>query len=637
MTQSAPADADPRDSSAFPRPDSPRSSNASTTAVRVPQRRYLTIDHVIAPLLGVLILLATTTIGGEEVKVGIVGEGSIEPYDVLALFISLAYIAISLDATGVLRYLAFVVCIKAGKNGFTLFMLLYAFFFTLGVAVGNDPVILSGTAFLVYFTRVAGISPPSAWIWAQFVAANISSAVLVSSNPTNLVIAKGFDVSFIDYTAYMALPSVASALAAVGAILLFFRNRPPLESAFSRRKGKGKAKKSKNRDTNTATSLDPHASHLTRRMSSGTANDANGDAAANGQEDEEEEDDRKYQPIIFIPPSLVPPDVDPRSALVDPSGAIFGSIIMAVTLVVLIATSVIGGVKVFMVALPGAVLCLLRDAAHDWYKWRGLQRAGEKQKSPDPPIRSELGAQGNGDAVELKDLSRQETGAGDDVASIKATPVNSRMTTGAEDASQQQTRKSMLAKIRSLPSSFANVFPTVTIVLSRLPLPLLPFAFAMFILVQALAHVGFIDIMARGLGRVCAQGGSAGTAFFISFLGIVLCNVGGTNIGATILLTKALQTAQFRSQLPASDAPLLLKTALFSVAFGSNVGALGGTFAASLAGLLWRSGLRQGGVYVSARQFALWCLVTIAPATIAGVAVLLAEVTHFTIANDAFV
>lgn len=39
--------------------------------------------------------------------------------------------------------------------------------------VGNDPVVLSGTAFLAYMTRVAGIVPPTAWIFAQFSAANI--------------------------------------------------------------------------------------------------------------------------------------------------------------------------------------------------------------------------------------------------------------------------------------------------------------------------------------------------------------------------------------------------------------------------------------------------------------------------------
>lgn len=52
----------------------------------------------------------------------------------------------------------------------------------------QDPIILSGTAFLAYFTRVTGISPPTAWVFAEFIAANVASAVLVSSNPTNVLI-----------------------------------------------------------------------------------------------------------------------------------------------------------------------------------------------------------------------------------------------------------------------------------------------------------------------------------------------------------------------------------------------------------------------------------------------------------------
>ena len=69
---------------------------------------------------------------------------------------------------------------------------LYAFFFSLTSFIGNDPVILSGTAFLAYMTRISqNIKEPSAWIHMQFACANIGSAILVSSNPTNLVLAGG--------------------------------------------------------------------------------------------------------------------------------------------------------------------------------------------------------------------------------------------------------------------------------------------------------------------------------------------------------------------------------------------------------------------------------------------------------------
>lgn len=82
------------------------------------------------------------------------------------------YISISLDAAGLIRFLAFFLLSKS-RSGRKLYVYLYLLFFLAGVVVGNDPVVLSGTAFLAYMTRVAGIAPPTAWIFAQFSAANI--------------------------------------------------------------------------------------------------------------------------------------------------------------------------------------------------------------------------------------------------------------------------------------------------------------------------------------------------------------------------------------------------------------------------------------------------------------------------------
>jgi Na+/H+ antiporter NhaD/arsenite permease-like protein len=91
--------------------------------------------------------------------------------------------------------------------GHRLFFYLYAFFFLLTALIGNDPVILSGTAFLSYMTRVSSnIKHPRAWIFTQFSVANIASAILVSSNPTNLVLAGAFGITFIKYTANVIVP-----------------------------------------------------------------------------------------------------------------------------------------------------------------------------------------------------------------------------------------------------------------------------------------------------------------------------------------------------------------------------------------------------------------------------------------------
>jgi hypothetical protein len=116
------------------------------------------INFVTAPLIADLFLLAISAIGRNEVlrpsillaetftKLmsvfsqvydGTIGSDNIHPIDIMAFFITLAYIAISIDASGLIRYLAFKVLQKGGKNGQLLFCYLYMFFFGLASFIGN--------------------------------------------------------------------------------------------------------------------------------------------------------------------------------------------------------------------------------------------------------------------------------------------------------------------------------------------------------------------------------------------------------------------------------------------------------------------------------------------------------------------
>ncbi|PWN25485.1 hypothetical protein BDZ90DRAFT_233936 [Jaminaea rosea] len=623
-------------------------------------RVYLNLNHVNAPIVGILFLLATKTIGGEQIKLGIVGDGHVEPYDTLLLFLSLAYIAISLDTTGLLRFLAFHVSISGGRSGPRLFYSLYGFFFFLGLLVGNDAVVLSGTSFLVYFTRIAGISPPDAWIWAQFAAANIASATLVSSNLTNVVVATGFGIKFTTYSAFMALPTVASGVVAIFCIRVLFINRQPRDNPFKKivkklreptmttnggaRVKPGVALPSLPRRRSTmsrtshveslkkvaggkATPVEEEeergveaqtgvASASAGPSSAGRSSATASVAARSHREQASDSDDDSPSPaarqIVFMPPYMIPPDVNPRSALNDPFGAIWGSAVMAITLGVLVGTSVLGTVKVYQVSLPGAFLCLARDFFKDVKDWRAERL--RKQREGDCPGGREAGrCEPDGRPCEAIELEQ-----------VAAVAKEQEATT----PSRGRPRPNVLQRIMALPHCIARVLPTVTHVCARLPLPLLPFAFGMFILDESLAHVGFITIMARGLGKVCA-GGELGTAFFIGMLSVVLCCFGGTNIGACILLVRSFQDAAFQGQLPAlptGEAESITRVALYSLALGSNVGALGGTFAASLAGLLWRGSLRHGGITVKPSNFFLWSAATMPLSLAAGVVVVWAQV-----------
>ncbi|KIP03230.1 hypothetical protein PHLGIDRAFT_497949 [Phlebiopsis gigantea 11061_1 CR5-6] len=469
---------------------------------------HLHFNFITVPLAAVLILLASKAIDGTVVKSGIVGADGVKPINIMALFISLAYLAISLDFTGLLRFSAFWVARKGGPSGKRLYLYLYLFFLTCGAVVGNDPVILSGTAFLAYFTRVTGIVPPTAWIFSQFAAANIASVVLVSSNPTNLVLSGAFGLSFVSYTAHVILPFLAAA------VLVY----PVIAFVLFRKRG--------------------------------------------------------------LIPTTLGLELDDRSAgiLLDRRGATFGSVLLLVTLAVLVGTSTVG-VPVWEVTVPPAVTMLIRDAVHDW--------------------RSRHESQATSEIEDVPPTSPQ----------INTTPTI--------------TFPAGIASYPSLVSQLQELFPTATTIVSRLPIALLPFAFLMFILVQALSSKGWVEVFVRWWAAWIAKTGTLGAIGGMGFLACILCNICGTNIGATILLARVLQV--WLAATP-DVAPRTRDGAVFALALGSNYGAFTLTFSASLAGLLWRQILREKGIHVRARQFLLLNVPIAAVAMAASSVVLVGQV-----------
>ncbi|GJE94670.1 hypothetical protein PsYK624_108410 [Phanerochaete sordida] len=548
--------------------------------MRGPRRFQIHLNFITVPLTCVLILLACKAIDGEVLKRGILGADGVKPINIMALFISLAYMAISLDFMGLLRFSAFWVARKGGSSGKRLYLYLYLFFLVCGVIVGNDPVILSGTAFLAYFTRVTGIAPPTAWIFSQFAAANMASVVLVSSNPTNLVLSGAFGLSFVKYTAHVILPFLAAAVL-VYPVLLFalFRKRGLIPTTLGL--------------------------ELDERDSS---------AAASG-------------------------------TLVDKHGAIFGSILLATTLAVLVGTSTIG-VSVWQVTVPPALVMLLRDGVHDW-----MARHRDTPARPHAPRTESLASQRARAAGEfpLTELSRNDASSqtvveGEDITEVPRTPpspappatpsppTSAESTAVSTRASSPAPRATLAERCGARLQALCAAFPTVTTIASRLPLALLPFAFLMFVLVQALSSQGWVQVFARWWAAWVARTGTLGAIGGMGFLACVFCNICGTNIGATILLARVLQDWLASGAAGAGDARTR-DGAIFALAVGSNYGAFTLTFSASLAGLLWRQILRDKGIHVRAAQFLLLNAPIALVAMLASSAVLVGQV-YITHRND---
>lgn len=487
-----------------------------------------------APVIGFIILLATTTINGSTIRLGVKGDENVKPYDVLVLFVALAYISIALDGTGAIEAVAFWVSKSGGSSGLRLFTYLYVFFLSVGCIVGNDPLILSGTPFLAYLSHHTKIEP-SAWVFSEFMAANTASAVLVSSNPTNVLIAGSFNLNYLsDFTKYTVLPSIVSALLNYPVLLMMFWNQ--------------------------------------------------------------------------IPKTLTPLQENPWSKLRDPAGAIFFSVLMIVTVAVLVGTSFVPGhaVEVWMVTAPAGILAFIFDLGSDWWQHKDRHAAREQglsdQAADMRPI-SRTGSRGPSTRGRPESTSEQEKprtdelgyGPSTDTSPASPTIRNKDVTPIAESDSMS---------LFSLLRSFRRRFPGTTLTVTRLPIPLLPFAICEFILVRGLDQRGWMHVFAQGFSNACST--PLATVFFFGFVSAAfLCPLAGTNIGATIILVEIIRNPAFSNAPSTRAEPRIMSAAIYATAMGSNLGAFSYTFAGSLAGLLWKGLLADKGIHISQLKFAM--------------------------------
>ncbi|KAF7329845.1 Arsenical pump membrane protein [Mycena kentingensis (nom. inval.)] len=459
------------------------------------RKRRIPIDLSTAPILAIAILWASQCLGPAQIRTGIVGTEGIKPYSVLTLFFCLAYMAITLDVTGVLQAAAFWVSNKGGTNGRRLYLYFYVMLTLLSVCLGNDPVILSGTVFLVYYTRAVDLEPRP-WIMAEFASANTASMVLAVGNPTNVVVCEGFGINFAAFTLYTILVFLACSVVCYLALAFQFRDAKQIP--------------------------------------------------------------RKMKPIDKF---------DVRAAIRDPVSAVVGATLLFSCIVVILVLSFFD-VDVWKITLPFAVAKFIFDLTWDYYRFLRPKPLEEK-----PPSEAE---------------SQEDTVFNVQRAMTMQSTLGRQSTLATEAEARAAASGSFLDRLKArYNSGYAKLalrFPTFFTALPRLPFGLVPFAFSQFILIEALAHQGWIEVFGRWFA-IASRGEIHPAIWLMGVLGVVLCNIAGTNIGATILLTKIVHAANL--------SPNTTRAAGVSLALASNIGAVSATFSASLAGLLWKTILKQ--------------------------------------------
>jgi hypothetical protein len=169
--------------------------------------------------------------------------------------------------------------------------------------------------------------------------------------------------------------------------------------------------------------------------------------------------------------------------------------------------------------------------------------------------RGSIGGEGGARVVTGKTVEPLET---EKVPNERSSPDKSEVDNGSPSASnetpsasssaspepQQPTTKTPPTSDSPTPtllkpvSKFTKTFPTASLVISRLPLQLIPFAFSMFILVEALSYTGWIRVFATWWTAWVNVGGLPGAIWLMGMISVLGCNAFGTNIGATVLLSR---------------------------------------------------------------------------------------------------
>lgn len=238
----------------------------------------------------------------------------------------------------------------------------------------------------------------------------------------------------------------------------------------------------------------------------------------------------------------------------------FGAVLMAATLVTVLAINAAStGTHehpVFWVTLPAAFIMLCFDLTMGWLnrkETRRIAHEGRRRMETALAEREEARrmsvAQVNvgvmtaqhpqtpGQTLDEKTQplaegqSHTETERGHETASSEpASPADEKLET---------TKKSVPTTLTSLIHDAytwaQETFPTTMTVFHHLPLPLVPFAFCMFVLVQALVTKGWVPVFAHGWDHWVEKTGTIGAIGGMGFVSVILCNVSFQNKKTTSL------------------------------------------------------------------------------------------------------
>lgn len=533
--------------------------------------RRWTLDFSSGPLLVVLVLLLTTLAPLSALRAGIVGDATLQPYGIVILFFSLAYVAISLDVTGVFEAAALWAAARAGTSSVRLFTAFYMLASVMTVVTSNDIVILTLTPILALAARHTG-APAFPFLVGIFLPANTLSIALLIGNPTNLIIGGALGIDFFTYMRWMIAPAVIAAAAGYAGLRVYYRKELATPLATAAALG---SPGSAIRDRSGAVfggvllaavllllSVAPYIGLSMAAITAGGAGVAIvRDAVA---------DVRRGGAAVPAGSAGAGAASTGKGGLASADGNAESS--AAAAAAAADAEGELGAGSTHGVGAAGGAATMPASAPSAAPSWDAGPAAA--------------------DAVGTSGWDASSSAAAPAHPSAASTQAHQQQ--AAAEPPQPSLAWEMWRRLpfhSTLEAAAAHI-PTVLRVLGRMPWGLLPFVIAMFTLTSALAGDGWVRLMARWLAPVAADGGPIGAALAFLFLSALACNL-MNNQPMAVLFSRVLQDSAFDAVPPPSFA-----AAAYATIAGSNLGA-NITLIGALAGIMWAAQARDKGVPVT--------------------------------------
>lgn len=175
-------------------------------------------------LIGSVLCICCHFIEWNSLKNVFVGNGGMNPMQILIIFISASSLSVLLDKIGFFNYIAQVALNKSKSSQTKIFFTFNIIIALLTIFTSNDIIILTFTPFICFFTKHAKIDA-TPYIVSEFVNANAWSMFFYIDNPTNIYLCSMHNITFLDYTIKMFVPAIVGGVSAILLCYLIFRKK----------------------------------------------------------------------------------------------------------------------------------------------------------------------------------------------------------------------------------------------------------------------------------------------------------------------------------------------------------------------------------------------------------------------------